>query len=297
MRPGPGSSLPAPRHCRFTVPLQPNRRFVAYSWWVPQIYHSARNNFRPPFKPRYMRAMTAARLLLPLYVYGCKWNVLQSPVHPVFCCMLVVWCGAQVWLLEQQQRLGAQFFVPAWLLPERYSYFRAIPAEVLDRYRQEQEEDAAEKGAGAPPATVSAPPATATSTSARSSSPGSASHRTGSTAGSAAGSAGGSPPGSPDRDPAPPPAMGKPAVAAAKPLGEPLIDCPICFEPVDLKGSRYERAITVSRKGPTLHLHLCASNLALPPQPCDHLFHTSCLFRAMDHSPLCPLCRTQLPPP
>ncbi len=106
--------------------------FLLYSFWVPQIVMNARKGVRQPLNRTYVVGMSLARLMIPLYVYGCPQNfvhLLFSEYEPDYqmCAALVVWVGLQVALLLSQDYLGPQFFVPARYLPPKYDYYRPLP--------------------------------------------------------------------------------------------------------------------------------------------------------------------------
>ena len=54
--------------------------FVLYSFWVPQIVMNARKGVRLPLNHTYVIGMSLARLVIPLYIYGCPENF----VHLLF---------------------------------------------------------------------------------------------------------------------------------------------------------------------------------------------------------------------
>uniref|UniRef100_K3W5M7 RING-type E3 ubiquitin transferase n=1 Tax=Globisporangium ultimum (strain ATCC 200006 / CBS 805.95 / DAOM BR144) TaxID=431595 RepID=K3W5M7_GLOUD len=115
--------------------------FLCYSFWVPQIVHNAHREVRNPFDLGYLYGISALRMFLPLYFYGCPNNFLtafpmlpsfllicqyESKPNPQFCYILVLWMGFQVGVLTLQQRFGPRFFVPARFLPVKYNYERRI---------------------------------------------------------------------------------------------------------------------------------------------------------------------------
>ncbi|TDH74416.1 hypothetical protein CCR75_001489 [Bremia lactucae] len=106
--------------------------FICYSFWVPQIIHNVHREVRNPFDPGYLYGISALRLFLPLYFYGCPDNFLlafpmyESKIDPHFCYVLVTWVGLQVGILVLQLRYGPRFFVPARYLPVKYNYERRI---------------------------------------------------------------------------------------------------------------------------------------------------------------------------
>ncbi|CAH0482855.1 unnamed protein product [Peronospora belbahrii] len=111
--------------------------FICYSFWVPQIVHNVHREVRSPFDLGYLYGISALRLFLPLYFYGCPDNFLtafpmyESKIDPQYCYMLSSWVGLQVGILALQQRYGPRFFVPARFLPVKYNYERRIDLQHL----------------------------------------------------------------------------------------------------------------------------------------------------------------------
>lgn len=52
--------------------------FAFYSFWVWQIAHNVQHDTPRPLLPKYIIGTSAARLLLPLYVFGCPKNFIRS---------------------------------------------------------------------------------------------------------------------------------------------------------------------------------------------------------------------------
>ncbi|KAE9014065.1 hypothetical protein PR003_g15893 [Phytophthora rubi] len=111
--------------------------FICYSFWVPQIVHNVHREVRNPFDLGYLYGISALRLFLPMYFYGCPDNFLtafpmyESKIDPHFCYVLAAWMGLQVGILALQQRYGPRFFVPARFLPVKYNYERRINLQQL----------------------------------------------------------------------------------------------------------------------------------------------------------------------
>lgn len=111
--------------------------FICYSFWVPQIVHNIHREVRNPLDPGYLYGISALRLFLPLYFYGCPDNFLtafpmyESNVNPHFCYVLATWVGLQVGILALQLQYGPRFFVPARFLPVKYTYERRIDLQQL----------------------------------------------------------------------------------------------------------------------------------------------------------------------
>lgn len=107
--------------------------FCLYGFWVPQIVHNARTGVRNPLHRAYLFGMSTARLLIPLYIFGCPSNFFRVVDEATFeirydlCIALVVWVGLQVSILVAQDKFGPQFFIPRQFLAPKYDYRRAFP--------------------------------------------------------------------------------------------------------------------------------------------------------------------------
>ncbi len=86
--------------------------FAFYSFWWPQIVLCARSDSRQPLRPEFVLGTSAARLALPLYVYGCPSNLLRVAPNPLLCAALVAWVALQAGLLLAQHWLGPRCFLP-----------------------------------------------------------------------------------------------------------------------------------------------------------------------------------------
>ncbi|KAK9829544.1 hypothetical protein WJX72_006402 [[Myrmecia] bisecta] len=106
--------------------------FGLYSFWIPQIVFCARNDVAQPLRPFYILGMTATRLMLPLYLFGCPSNLLRIPPNPPICAALAVWMAVQVGVLLLQSRKGPRFFIPACFLPAKYDYHRKCTPRQLE---------------------------------------------------------------------------------------------------------------------------------------------------------------------
>lgn len=70
--------------------------FGLYSYWLPQIVFSVKNDTAHPLKPQFIISMAVTRLILPLYLYGCPANLLRVSPSPVVCVGLIAWTAMQV---------------------------------------------------------------------------------------------------------------------------------------------------------------------------------------------------------
>ncbi len=104
--------------------------FLGYSFWVPQIAHSAHRDTTDGLSTFYVISTTVTRLFLPMYFLGCPYNFLNllQPMQPEFgmCVALSAWVVFQLAIVFLQRKLGPRFFIPARFLPEKYDYFRPV---------------------------------------------------------------------------------------------------------------------------------------------------------------------------
>lgn len=90
---------------------------VLYSYWLPQIFVNARRgSTRRALRGDYIIGTTACRLVLPLYIWAYRDNVLfVQPSRWVY--TLVLYSSAQAAvLLLQNTHLGPRFFLPQRML-------------------------------------------------------------------------------------------------------------------------------------------------------------------------------------
>lgn len=122
--------------------------FLLYSYWLPQIVHSAYTGTKHSYSPLVLAGLSLVRLVIPLYFFACPDNFTRELVHYVnpptdnFSSMstaaalcAVVWTAVQVTVLCLQQRYGPRFFVPSRFLPVRYNYHRPVPDALLHQRR------------------------------------------------------------------------------------------------------------------------------------------------------------------
>eukprot|EP00951_Prasinocladus_malaysianus_P021404 scaffold176937_cov38-Prasinocladus_malaysianus.AAC.1 len=72
----------------------------------------------------YILGVSATRLALPLYLYGCPKNMLRINTNPTLCLALIAWVSFQAVVLLLQGRFGQRCFIPKRFLPAKYDYFR-----------------------------------------------------------------------------------------------------------------------------------------------------------------------------
>lgn len=119
--------LPSPGRRCFGLSAGP----VLCSFWIPQIVHCVRADVRQPLRPLYVLGISATRLALPLYLFGCPKNMLRIEESPYLCAALVAWVMLQAGVLMLQAHFGPRCFIPKRFLPPKYDYFQeAKPFQV-----------------------------------------------------------------------------------------------------------------------------------------------------------------------
>lgn len=97
------------------------------SFWLPQILCNVHRDTARALSHRYMAFNTLGRLIVPAYVHLYPHNIFRVQPTPGSFAIVVLFAAAQVAVLVSQDMRGARWFVPRSLLPQRYSYARAIP--------------------------------------------------------------------------------------------------------------------------------------------------------------------------
>lgn len=85
---------------------------LMYSFWIPQIVTNVIRDSRKPLHPYYILGMTATRLAIPLYVFGCPHNFMRVEPSKVWCVCLCTFMGLQAVILLLQHYFGSRCFVP-----------------------------------------------------------------------------------------------------------------------------------------------------------------------------------------
>lgn len=85
---------------------------LMYSFWIPQIVANVVRDSRKPLHPYYILGMTATRLAIPLYVFGCPHNFMRVEPNKVWCICLCTSMGLQAVILLLQHYFGSRCFVP-----------------------------------------------------------------------------------------------------------------------------------------------------------------------------------------
>jgi transmembrane E3 ubiquitin-protein ligase len=103
---------------------------IAYCYWVPQIVENTVTNAREALSLSYVYGITASRLAIPLYFYGCPDKFMTVQTNPALCVALCLLGLAQVGVLRYQSQYGGRAIIPKPFLPEAYDYFRALDPEM-----------------------------------------------------------------------------------------------------------------------------------------------------------------------
>ena len=59
--------------------------FFFYSFWIPQIVSNVIRDTRKPLHVHYILGITATRLAVPLYIFGCPKNFMRIEVDMQWC--------------------------------------------------------------------------------------------------------------------------------------------------------------------------------------------------------------------
>ncbi|CAO2814445.1 unnamed protein product [Amaranthus hypochondriacus] len=97
---------------------------LMYSFWIPQIITNVIRDSRKPLHPHYILGMTATRLAIPLYIFGCPNNFMRIAPDMNWCICFCSFMGLQSFVLLLQHYFGSRCFIPRQILPEKYSYYR-----------------------------------------------------------------------------------------------------------------------------------------------------------------------------
>jgi hypothetical protein len=102
---------------------------VMHSFWIPQITTNIVRDSRKPLHPHYILGISATRLAIPLYVFGCPHNFMRIEPDQNWCILLTAFIAFQASVLLLQHYLGSRCFIPRQILPEKYSYYRRFDQE------------------------------------------------------------------------------------------------------------------------------------------------------------------------
>lgn len=100
-----------------------------YSYWVPQIWHSARLGLQCSLKPQFIITISLLRLLPLMYLCFVPSNVGGHHQDSQLGYSLLALQWTQILVLLAQHYLGARFFIPGAFVSPLYDYHRVL---VLD---------------------------------------------------------------------------------------------------------------------------------------------------------------------
>ena len=86
--------------------------FLMYSFWIPQIVTNVIRDTRKPLHPQYILGMTATRVAIPLYIFGCPSNFMRIEPDKKWCIAVTIFMGIQAAVLLLQHYLGSRCFIP-----------------------------------------------------------------------------------------------------------------------------------------------------------------------------------------
>eukprot|EP00300_Choanocystis_sp_HF-7_P010611 c17040_g1_i2.p1 GENE.c17040_g1_i2~~c17040_g1_i2.p1 ORF type:complete len:352 (+),score=79.93 c17040_g1_i2:107-1057(+) len=98
--------------------------FVVYSYWVPQIIHTAKTDSQKPLSVQYVLGMGMSRLAIPLYFLLCPNNFFGLAPRPGVAIALISWTAVQITVVLGQHYWGPRSLLPAVGWPPRYNYKR-----------------------------------------------------------------------------------------------------------------------------------------------------------------------------
>ncbi|OZJ06988.1 hypothetical protein BZG36_00195 [Bifiguratus adelaidae] len=101
--------------------------FLAYSYWVPQIYRNISRGSRRGVSLTVVVGNSILRLSSGLYFLACPENLMGYEPKP-WAILLVPYVGLQVLILAAQDYLGPRFFIPSRYLPPTYNYHPNLPS-------------------------------------------------------------------------------------------------------------------------------------------------------------------------
>eukprot|EP01028_Stygiella_incarcerata_P014164 TRINITY_DN9137_c0_g1_i1.p1 TRINITY_DN9137_c0_g1~~TRINITY_DN9137_c0_g1_i1.p1 ORF type:complete len:501 (-),score=119.82 TRINITY_DN9137_c0_g1_i1:70-1572(-) len=98
-----------------------------YSFWIPQIWHTARKEARRPLDPVYVVGISLLKLSIPLYFTLYEGNFLGVPSSLALSGFLVLFVAVQCCVVLLQHYLQPAFFLPKGARPQKYNYFLPLP--------------------------------------------------------------------------------------------------------------------------------------------------------------------------
>mmetsp|Transcript_12688 Transcript_12688/g.12796 ORF Transcript_12688/g.12796 Transcript_12688/m.12796 type:complete len:274 (+) Transcript_12688:735-1556(+) len=103
---------------------------LIHSFFIPQIILNAKHGYKYSIKTPILVIMFISRLSIVLYFFGCPANFLAISPNMEFCAIITSYLSLQLAiLLIQNTKIGPRFFVPRFLRPKIYSYYRSLEEE------------------------------------------------------------------------------------------------------------------------------------------------------------------------
>ena len=102
-----------------------------HSIWVPQIVLNVVRNSKQSTHPIYVIVTSMARMVIPFYFFMCPTNFIGVEVNGKLCMLLTMWLTLQSFVLVMQHYHGPRWFIPEWVEPKKYNYYREIPQDLL----------------------------------------------------------------------------------------------------------------------------------------------------------------------
>ena len=105
---------------------------ISQLYWIPQIVHDAMTGHRSPLSNQFILGVSACRIILPMYMWGCPDSIFNGevifrpPGGPAVAVILLILQAIQAGLLVTQKMFGPRWFVPWMCLPHVYNYYRKI---------------------------------------------------------------------------------------------------------------------------------------------------------------------------
>ncbi|EDO19362.1 hypothetical protein Kpol_1002p7 [Vanderwaltozyma polyspora DSM 70294] len=122
--------------------------FALNSYWIPQIFRNAikgspprgsrrnlnsslRRQYKNPFLWKFVIGTTLIRVLPVVYVFTYPSNIFRHHKDTFFAVLLCCWLGFQLLVLYSQEIFGSRWFLPKLVIPEGYSYHKAMSLQNL----------------------------------------------------------------------------------------------------------------------------------------------------------------------
>eukprot|EP00916_Digyalum_oweni_P011037 GHVL01018363.1.p1 GENE.GHVL01018363.1~~GHVL01018363.1.p1 ORF type:complete len:521 (+),score=82.67 GHVL01018363.1:63-1625(+) len=114
------------------IGVLPYLAIILYFYWLPQIFLDVYQGSRSSLHWGYLAGTSISRVLVPVYLWACPSTIfngdlfLKIPRNNTAVWIIVIAQVLQVLLSTSQKFLGTRWFVPWWLIPGAYNYYRCI---------------------------------------------------------------------------------------------------------------------------------------------------------------------------